>query len=105
MNSTVGVVFVFAIFNIVGGLIGFFKAGSKASLIAGSLAGIVLLLCAYGMTKGNSIAPVVSLITALLLGGRFLGTWMKNRRVMPDLLMILFSAAVVILVGLKLAHG
>ena len=105
MNLALGAVFFFGIFNLVGGFIGFLKAGSKASLIAGSLAGIVLLLCAYGMTKGNSLAPVVSLIIALLLGGRFFGTWMKNRRVMPDLLMILFSAATVILVGLKLGRG
>ena len=99
------IVIAFGIFNLAGGLIGFLKAGSKASLIAGSLAGIVLLLCAYGMTEGNSLAPIASLIVALLLGGRFFGTWMKNRRVMPDLLMILFSAAVVILVGLKLGRG
>ncbi len=105
MNLAIIAVLAFGVFNLVGGVIGFLKAGSKASLIAGSLAGLVLLLCAYGMTKGNRVAPVVSLIVALLLGGRFFGTWMKNRRVMPDLLMVLFSAATVILVGLQLWRG
>ena len=95
------VVFLFGIFNLIGGVIGYFKAGSRASLIAGSVSGILLLGCAYGISKANSAALWLTLIIAFLLGGRFAGTWMKNKRVMPDLLMILFSVATVITVGSK----
>ena len=105
MDLTIVIVIAFGLFSLVGGFVGYIKAGSKASLIAGSLSGIVLLFSAYGITKGIAFAPLVSLGVAILLGGRFFGTWMKTRRVMPDLLMILFSLATAILVGLRLFRG
>ena len=101
MDFAVVIVFLFGIFNLLGGWIGYIKAGSKASLIAGSLAGVVLLGCAYGLRHGSPWAMLVSLVVSILLGGRFLGTWLKNRRVMPDLLMILLSLATIVAVGMK----
>lgn len=92
----------FGLFSLVGGLIGYFKAQSKASLIAGGISGLVLIMCAYGISRGNRAALFVSLLTALLLGGRFFGTWLQKRRLMPDLLMVLFSLVILILVGRKL---
>ena len=93
MNPAVLITALFGIFNLVGGVIGFVKAKSKASLIAGTLAGAALLASAYGMERGIRSAALVSLGIAFLLGARFLGTWHKNHRLMPDLLMIFFSVA------------
>ncbi|OGB68172.1 MAG: hypothetical protein A2Y94_13075 [Caldithrix sp. RBG_13_44_9] len=98
MNATVFVIFLFGVFSLVGGLIGYIKADSMPSLIAGSISGVILLFCSYGILKGNQLAAIVTLVVALLLGGRFLLTIIKNFKLMPDFLMILFSLLTIILV-------
>ena len=95
------VVAVYGLFSLVGGFIGFAKAGSKASLIAGGVSGLILLVCAWGISRGEMLAEIVSLIIAVLLGGRFLGTWFKTKRLMPDLLMIILSLLTLVVVGLE----
>ena len=96
MDYATLIVILYGGFNIVGGIVGYVKAKSSASLIAGSGSGIVLLSCASAIGKGNLWALLVSFSVALLLGVRFFRTWLKNRRLMPDLLMILFSLATLI---------
>lgn len=98
MNATVFVIFLFGVFSLVGGLIGYLKADSMPSLIAGSISGIILLLCSYGILRDNQLAAIVTLLVALLLGGRFLLTIIKNFKLMPDFLIILFSLLTIILV-------
>ena len=101
MDWSVIVTGLFGLFNIIGGFIGYKKAGSKASLIAGSISGIILLICSYGISNDNEIAVIGALLVAVLLGVRFLGTWLKTRRMMPDLLMVLFSLATLFTVCLE----
>ena len=102
MNVAITIVACYGLFSLVGGMIGYLKANSTASLIAGSIAGILLLLCAYGMGHGSRAAMLGSLAMAVVLGARFLGTWLTRRRVMPDLLMVLFSAATLLAAGVVL---
>ena len=102
MNITVVVVGLFGLFSLVGGLIGYFKAGSMASLLAGSLSGLILLASAYGVSKDNQFMAYIALVVALLLGGRFLMTLMKSFKFMPDLLMVAFSLVTLVVVGLYL---
>ena len=102
MNFVVILVTAYGFFSLVGGAIGFVKAKSKASLITGTISGALLLGSAYEMTQNVRVASLVALIVALLLGVRFLMTWQKNRRIMPDLLMIIFSLATLIAVSLQL---
>lgn len=99
MSVAVVIVASYGIFSLAGGVIGYLKAKSAASLIAGSLSGVLLLLCAYGIGQGSRTALLGSLLIAVALGARFLGTWLKKRRVMPDLLMVLFSAATLLAAG------
>lgn len=101
MDSAAIVVTVFGIFCIVGGVIGFAKAASMISLVTGGISGILLLICAWGISQGNPLATIVSLILALALGGRFFGTWMKNKRVMPDLIMVILAVVSFVVVVLK----
>lgn len=99
MDPAVWVVAIYGVVSLVGGIIGYVKANSRASLVAGSVSGIVLLVCAYGIKHGNHAAMVVGVVFAALLGGRFLGTWRRTRRVMPDLVMVLLGIATLAAVG------
>jgi uncharacterized membrane protein (UPF0136 family) len=98
MNPAVVMVLVFGLFSITGGLIGYFKAGSLPSLFAGVISGLILVASSYGIFKGNTFSAVIAILIALLLGGRFIRTIMKNFKVMPDLIMILLSTASIITV-------
>jgi uncharacterized membrane protein (UPF0136 family) len=100
MNGVV--VAVYGLLTIVGGIIGFVKAKSRPSLIAGGTAGVLLLVCAAEMNRGSRVAAYGSLVIALLLGARFLRTWRAHRRLMPDLLMVTFSLLTLIVVGWQL---
>lgn len=101
MNLAVGMIVVFGLFSWIGGVMGFVKAGSKASLIAGTISGLLLLASAYGIFRGNRAGYFVSLVIAISLGLRFFRTWRKTHRLMPDLLMILLSLATIFSVVLS----
>ena len=85
------VVGMFGVLSAAGGMLGYAKAQSRASLIAGLASGILLVLCAVGLARGSAEAAYGSLVIALLLGGRFAGTWWRKRRIMPDLIMLIMS--------------
>ncbi len=102
MNVAATVVATYGVLSVVGGVIGYRKANSTASLIAGSVSGGLLLVCAYGIGQDSRTAAFGSLVIAFALGARFLGTWRKRHRVMPDLLMVLFSAATLCVAGAAL---
>lgn len=101
MSLTVSVVVLFGLINAVGGLVGYLKAKSIVSFISGGLSGVILLICAYGISMGNNIAAIVSIIVAFLLGGRFATTIAKKFKVMPDLIIIVFSLFTIIVVGIS----
>ena len=103
MNFSVVIIGVYGLISIVGGIVGYAKARSVASLIAGSVSGIVLLACAYGLMHGSRAAAIVSAVMAIALGGRFFGVWLRKRRVMPDLIMV-FGALIVLASLLLSAH-
>lgn len=102
MDPVITTVGAYAIFCLVGGVIGYFKAGSRASLIAGIVSMTLLSVGAYGIDQGSRNAVILCFAVAFLLGARFLGTWFKKRKLMPDLVMVLFSAAAMTMTGLRL---
>jgi uncharacterized membrane protein (UPF0136 family) len=54
-----------------GGIIGFVKAGSLASLIAGGISGLLLIACAVFVPRKPKPALIVALVVSLGLVGRF----------------------------------
>jgi uncharacterized membrane protein (UPF0136 family) len=104
MNITVIVVGLFGLFSLAGGLIGYFKADSIASLLAGGISGILLLLSAFGISKENQLSAYAAGVIALLLGGRFLMTLVQKFKVMPDLIMVVFSVATIIVIVIHLVR-
>jgi uncharacterized membrane protein (UPF0136 family) len=88
---------VFGLLTIVGGVIGYVKAGSTASIIAGSISGILLLVAAYllpdHLAGGLAVAGVIS----IALAGRFVPIFIKTGQAMPAGLMSVLSVLGIIM--------
>lgn len=82
---------IFGLFTIIGGVIGYVKAGSVASIIAGSVAGILLLVAAFLLPGNVTLALVLGLILSLALAGRFVPAFIHKGGIMPAGLMSVLS--------------
>jgi uncharacterized membrane protein (UPF0136 family) len=81
--------FVFGVLTIAGGVMGFVKAKSKPSLIAGGISGAALIVSGYLIGTGTNtrLGLFLGLIVSFALAGRFVGTFLKTKKVMPAGLM------------------
>jgi uncharacterized membrane protein (UPF0136 family) len=98
MNPRVGLVvlIVYAVLLIVGGVIGFVKARSRPSLIAGTVSGVIAILAAaisatYNEDGGYSLALLLAIGLFLFFGYRASVT----RKFMPAGLLAVASVAVI----------
>lgn len=96
--------FGFGAFTIVGGIMGFVKAKSRPSLIAGTISGGLLI--AAGVLSGRSVrlGLLIALGVSAALAGRFVRAYMKSKKVMPAGVMAVLGVAGVVLTGLALAQ-
>lgn len=93
--------FVFGLLTIAGGVVGYVKANSKPSLIAGGISGALLVGSAalIGLSSSREgVAPAALL--SVLLAGRFVPAYAKTRATMPAGLMAGLS-----IVGIAVAIG
>ena len=81
---------VFGILTSAGGIVGYVKAGSVGSGIAGSIAGILLLVAAW-MPDHQAAGLIVALIVSVLLAGQFVPKFFSTHKVMPAGLMSVLS--------------
>ncbi|QDV58580.1 Transmembrane proteins 14C [Rosistilla oblonga] len=70
---------------------GYVKAQSKASLIAGSITGGLLLISAFLIAKGITAGAILGIIVSLLLIGQFGPSLRKKFKVMPNLLVVILG--------------
>ncbi len=89
----------YAVLLVVGGLIGYRKAGSRPSLIAGSISGAVALLAA-GLMLQDGRAIWLGVVLAAMMLIVFTIRFTKTRKFMPSGLLGVVSGAV--LLGLLL---
>jgi len=82
---------VFGLLTIVGGIMGYVKAGSTASLIAGSISGVLLLVAAFLLPSHVVAGLAIGLIVSLLLAAQFLPAFFRTGKMMPAGLMSLLS--------------
>jgi uncharacterized membrane protein (UPF0136 family) len=86
--------YIYGILLIVGGAMGYVKAKSVPSLVAGVICGVIAIL--MGLDYTWHWAPVVALILALvlifLMGRRYINT----RKAMPALLIVVLSIIVAV---------
>jgi uncharacterized membrane protein (UPF0136 family) len=92
MASFVIVLWIYIVLLLVGGLMGFLKAGSKISLITSAVFAVPLILCALKIIPLEPTAPILIGTLALV----FLVRYAKGKKFMPSGLMGFLSVIVVV---------
>ena len=86
----------YGILSIIGGIIGYKSAGSKVSLISGTISGLLLLVAAYLQLQGQTWGLTISLILTSILVVVFAVRLGKTRKFMPAGLMVFLGLAALI---------
>jgi uncharacterized membrane protein (UPF0136 family) len=82
---------VFGVLTIAGGIMGYVKAGSIASIIAGSITGVLLLIAAFLLPEYHAAGLATAFIVSLLLAAQFVPKFLRTGRVMPAGIMSILS--------------
>jgi uncharacterized membrane protein (UPF0136 family) len=82
---------IFGLLTIAGGVMGYVKAGSTASIIAGSISGVLLLLAGFMLPAQPMAALALGGIVSLLLVGYFLPAFFRTGKMMPAGMMSLLG--------------
>lgn len=96
--------FAFGVLTIAGGVRGFVKAKSRASLIAGSISGGLLLLAGYLVGSSGRLGLIVGLGVSAALASRFVMSYRKSKKVMPAGLMAALGIAGMVLTAVALTR-
>ena len=88
---------IFGLLTIIGGVMGYVRAGSMASIIAGSVSGILLLVAAFLMGNNPVAGLALAGVVSILLAGRFVPAFLKNGDFMPAGMMSILSVIGIIM--------
>ena len=88
---------IFGLLTIIGGVMGYVRAGSMASIIAGSVSGILLLVAAFLMGNNPVAGLALAAVVSILLAGRFVPAFLKNGDFMPGGMMSVLSVIGIIM--------
>jgi uncharacterized membrane protein (UPF0136 family) len=102
MENTAIEVWVYGVIMILGGIGGFVRVGSKASLISGVGFGLVLLVSGLGVWQGSQSCLVAAEVIALLLLVLFAIRYAKKRRFMPAGMLAVLSLVAAVMFALAL---
>ena len=87
---------VLGVLTIAGGVVGYVKADSVASIIAGSITGVLLLVAAFLLPEHRAIGLATAFIISLLLAAQFAPKFLRTGRVVPAGMMSILSVIGVI---------
>ena len=82
---------VFGVLTVAGGVVGYVKAGSVASIVAGSITGVLLLVAAFLLPEHRAIGLATAFIISLLLAAQFAPQFIRTGRAMPAGMMSILS--------------
>ena len=82
---------IFGILTIAGGIVGYVKAGSAPSIIAGSITGVLLLIGAWILPEHQVAGLITVLIVSLLLAAQFVPKFIRTGKAMPAGMMSILS--------------
>jgi uncharacterized membrane protein (UPF0136 family) len=91
MDATRLYFFVFGALTIVGGIIGYVKAGSVPSIIAGAITGVLLLIAASILPTHRTAGLATALVISVLLALQFVPKLIRTGKMMPAGLMSILS--------------
>ncbi|HJT80945.1 MAG TPA: TMEM14 family protein [Chthoniobacterales bacterium] len=96
---------VFGILTIAGGIMGYVKARSVASIVAGALTGLLLIVAALILTTYRELGLGLALFTSAILAGQFIPRLLRTRRFMPAGIMSLLSVVgIVVAIATWIKH-
>ncbi|MFN8614752.1 MAG: TMEM14 family protein [Vampirovibrionales bacterium] len=81
----------YGLLALTGGLIGFLKAGSMASLVAGTISGCAIIVSTLAYIRGRLAGYYALLAISLLVGGWFIKGYLATGKLFPAGLMALVS--------------
>ena len=91
MDGTRIYFFIFGALTIIGGIIGYAKAGSVPSIIAGAITGVLLLIAASLLPTQQTAALATALVVSILLALQFVPKVIRTGKIMPAGLMSILS--------------
>jgi uncharacterized membrane protein (UPF0136 family) len=87
------ILWIYIVLLVAGGLVGFLKAGSKASIIASVSFAAALTLCAIDVIFQPHVADIILAVLLVVFGMRL----SKSRKFMPNGLMLVLTLATLVL--------
>ena len=91
MDATKLYFLIFGALTIVGGIIGYVKAGSLPSIIAGAITGVLLLIAGALLPEHCAAGLATAFVISLLLAAQFVPKFIRTAKVMPAGLMSILS--------------
>src|SRR2546430_4308492 len=82
---------IFGILTIIGGIIGYVKAGSLPSIIAGSITGVLLLIGGSLLSSHRLIGLATAFVVSVLLAAQFVPKFIRTGKAMPAGMMSILS--------------
>jgi uncharacterized membrane protein (UPF0136 family) len=91
MEATKVYFLIFGALTIIGGVVGYVKAASLPSLVAGSITGVLLLVAGALLPEHRAIGLATGLVISLLLAAQFIPKFFRTHTMMPAGLMSILS--------------
>src|SRR5438105_3028101 len=97
MDATQLYFLIFGALTIAGGIVGYVKAGSLPSIIAGAITGVLLLISGSLLPEHRAAGLATGLVISLLLAAQFIPKFLRTGKAMPAGMMSILSVIGIIM--------